>query len=139
MIRAMISVIGIDHANLRVADLDRALRFYQGVLGMKELRRNTRADGSVSLLALRAGNAIIFLQPNPGYIPLEDPRKDGLDHYSLEVEMADPQALAAWLREQGVEIAEGPVKRYGAHGDGTSIYVRDPDGHRVELKQYNLG
>ncbi|MGH2352696.1 MAG: VOC family protein [Chloroflexota bacterium] len=135
----MISVIGVDHLNLRVADLERALRFYTGVLGLREVRRNTRPDGSVALLALRAGNAIVFLQPSPGYTAPADPSQSGLDHYSLEIEAADPQQLAGWLREQGVEVVEGPVKRFGAHGNGTSIYVRDPDGHRLELKQYNLG
>jgi catechol 2,3-dioxygenase-like lactoylglutathione lyase family enzyme len=135
----VINVIGFDHVNLRVADLDRALRFYQGALGLREKRRNTRQDGSVSLLALRAGNCIVFLQPSPGYAPPAAPRQSGLDHYSLEIECQDPEQLAGWLREQGVEIVDGPVRRDGAHGAGTSIYVRDPDGHRLEIKQYNRG
>jgi catechol 2,3-dioxygenase-like lactoylglutathione lyase family enzyme len=134
----MISVNGVDHLNLRVADLDRALRFYTGVLGLREVRRSTRPDGSVSLLALRAGNVIVFLQPSPTYAPPDDHRQSGLDHYSLEIEARDAQQLADHLRQRGVEIVEGPVTRFGAHGDGTSIYVRDPDGHRLELKQYNL-
>ena len=135
----MITTIGVDHVNLRVADLDRALRFYTGIVGLREVQRNTRADGSVSLLALRAGNSIVFLQPSPGYVAPADHRQSGLDHYSLEIEAADPAGLAAWLREQGVEVVEGPVPRFGAHGRGTSVYVRDPDGHRLELKQYDRG
>lgn len=135
----MIQVIGFDHVNLRVADLERSLRFYRDLLGLREVQRNPRPDGSVSLLALRAGSAIIFLQPSPGYVPPEDQRQSGLDHYSLHVETQDPDALAAWLRAQGVMVVEGPVRRFGASGQGTSIYVRDPDGHRLELKQYNLG
>ena len=134
-----ISVLGLDHLNLRVADLERALAFYSGVLGMREVKRNTRADGSVSLVALRAGNCVVFLQPSPGYTPPADDAASGLDHYSLEIEAHDPEALAAHLRAHGVQIVTGPVKRWGGHGEGTSIYVRDPDGHEVELKQYNLG
>ncbi len=134
-----ISVLGLDHLNLRVADLERALSFYGGVLGMREVRRNSRADGSVSLVALRAGNCVVFLQPSPGYAPPADDKDSGLDHYSLEIEAHDPEALAVHLRAHGVPIATGPAKRWGGHGDGTSIYVRDPDGHEVELKQYNLG
>ena len=134
-----ISVLGLDHLNLRVADLDRALTFYAGVLGMREVKRNTRGDGSVSLVALRAGNCVVFLQPSPGYSPPADEKDAGLDHYSLEIEAHDAAALAAHLRAHNVPIVTGPVKRWGGHGDGTSIYVRDPDGHEVELKQYNLG
>ncbi len=137
----MIRALGVDHLNIRVADLDRALRFYTATLGLPEARRNTRRDGTVSLVALRAVAAIVFLQPSPGYSPPADAKHSGLDHYSIEIEPTPggPEAFAAWLREQQVPIDEGPVKRYGAHGDGTSIYVRDPDGHRIELKQYNLG
>ena len=134
-----VSVLGLDHLNLRVADLDRALAFYTGVLGMREVKRNTRGDGSVSLVALRAGNCVVFLQPSAGYTPPADDKASGLDHYSLEIEAHDPPALAAHLRAHNVPIVAGPVKRWGGHGDGTSIYVRDPDGHEVELKQYNLG
>ena len=134
-----VSVLGLDHLNLRVADLERSLAFYCGVLGMREVRRNTRADGGVSLVALRAGNCVIFLQPSPGYGPPVDDKESGLDHYSLEIEAHDAAALEVHLRAHDVQIVTGPVKRWGGHGDGTSIYVRDPDGHEVELKQYNLG
>jgi len=137
----MIRAIGVDHLNIRVADLERALAFYGGVLGLQEAKRNTRQDGSVSLVAMRAGTSVVFLQPAPGYTSPAEHRQSGLDHYSIEIEATPggPEAFAAWLREQRVEIVEGPVKRWGAHGDGTSIYVKDPDGHRLELKQYNLG
>jgi catechol 2,3-dioxygenase-like lactoylglutathione lyase family enzyme len=137
----MIRTIGVDHINIRVADLDRALRFYKEIVGLQEVRRNARQDGSVSLVALRAGNSVVFLQNSPGYTPPADEKDSGLDHYSLEIEETPggPEAFASWLREHQVPIDQGPVKRNGAHGDGTSIYVKDPDGHRIELKQYNLG
>jgi len=132
-----IGVFGIDHVNLRVADLERALGFYCGLLGMREVRRNTRPDGGVGLVALRAGSGILFLQPAPDYRPPADHRASGLDHFSLEIEITSAEALIDRLRQAGVEILEGPVKRFGAHGDGTSVYVADPDGHHLEPKQYN--
>ncbi len=135
----MINVIGIEHLNIRVADLDRSLHFYSDVLGLREIHRSQRPDGSVSLLALRAGNSILFLQPSPGYPVPQETNQDRLDHFALEIEAQEPESLVATLREAGVEIVEGPVKRFGAHGHGTSVYVRDPDGYKVELKQYNLG
>jgi len=137
--RAPISVLGLDHLNLRVADLDRSLAFYTRVLGLREVKRNTRQDGTVSLVALRAGNCVVFLQPSPGYQAPQDDKDSGLDHYSLEIEAHDPEALTAHLKAHDVPIVTGPAKRWGAHGDGTSIYVRDPDNHEIELKQYNLG
>lgn len=45
----------------------------------------------------------------------------------------------AHLRELGVPIELGPVERTGAHGDGTSIYFRDPDGSLLELISYERG
>ena len=135
----MIRVVGLDHINIRVADLERALRFYTEVLGLHVVQRTTRKDGSPGLAALRAGTSIIFLQPSPGYTPVEH-AQSGLDHFSLEIEKFEsPAAIEAYLKERRVDIVEGPVKRFAAHGDGTSIYVRDPDGHRIELKQYDLG
>jgi catechol-2,3-dioxygenase len=43
--------------------------------------------------------------------------------------------VAAYLRGQAVEVMGEPAMRYGAHGAGLSIYVRDPEGNVVELKQ----
>jgi glyoxylase I family protein len=134
-----VQVLGLDHLNIRVADLERAIAFYGGVLGMQVAQRNKRPDGSPSLVAMRAGNSVVFLQPAPAYVAPADHRTSGLDHYSLEIEATSPEALVERLKNAGVEIDEGPVKRWGGHGHGTSVYVRDPDGHRVELKQYNLG
>ena len=46
---------------------------------------------------------------------------------------------AAYLRGQSVEVMGEPAMRYGAHGAGLSIYVRDPEGNTVELKQMPTG
>ena len=56
-----------------------------------------------------------------------------LDHVCIVVEPCDLLAVAA---AKGLEVLEGPVPRYGAQGDGTSIYVKDPDGGTVELRFY---
>ena len=135
----MINVIGIEHLNIRVANLDRSLRFYGDILGLREIHRSRRPDGSVSLLALRAGDCMLFLQPSPDDTPSQEAKQRDLDHFAVEIERQEPELLAVALREAGVEIVEGPVKRFGAHGHGTSVYVRDPDGHKIELKQYDLG
>jgi glyoxylase I family protein len=56
-----------------------------------------------------------------------------LDHFCVRVEPFDADAIRAELRAHG--FAPGPVEmRYGAEGNGPSIYVPDPEGNVVELK-----
>ena len=63
------------------------------------------------------------------------PGREGrnLDHFCLQVEPFDGEAIIAHLKEHGCE--PGPIEsRYGANGQGPSIYVPDPEGNMVELK-----
>ena len=83
--------------------------------------------GTVLFPSLRV-NAHTIIDLLPGDTP------DGrLDHICLVVEPLDLEALAASGR---FEVLDGPGPRYGARGDGTSLYVRDPDGLTVELRYY---
>jgi len=127
-------LLGLDHVVLRVRDLDAALAFYVGALGMSEERR----IDALGLIQLRAGASLIDLIPvaSPlgkagGRAP--DPAAKNVDHFCLRIEPFDAAELAAHLRARGVE--PGDVgERYGADGTGPSMYVRDPDGNVVELK-----
>lgn len=127
-------VLGLDHVVLRVRDLDAALRFYQGALGCAVERRLD----ALGLVQLRAGAALIDLVPvdSPlGKAGGGAPAPDGknVDHFCLRIETFDAAALAAHLRSRGVEPGDVGT-RYGAEGDGPSMYLRDPDGNVVELK-----
>ncbi len=120
------TVKGLDHVVLRVADLERAIRFYREVLGCAEERRVE----SISLVQLRAGAALIDL------IPAQGPGAEGgrnMDHFALRIEPFDEAALRAHLAHHGVEVGE-TATRYGAEGEGPSLYIADPDGNTVELK-----
>ncbi len=129
-----IEIRGLDHVVLRVADLERALRFYCDVLGCTEERR----IDALGLVQLRAGAALIDLVPvdsplgrHGGPAPGESGRN--VDHFALQLERLDETLLRAHLEAHGV--APGDVaQRYGAQGMGPSMYVRDPDGNTVELK-----
>lgn len=118
-------VKGLDHVVLRVSDMDRAIRFYEQVLGLHIERRLPE----IGLVQLRAGSAMIDLVP----------RKEGegggsnMDHYAVQIESMDVEALSAHLRRHGVDPGE-VRRRYGAEGYGASIYIADPDGNTVELK-----
>ena len=50
----------------------------------------------------------------------------------------DIDAAMAHLAAHGVAIELGPVHRFGAQGEGTSVYFRDPDGHQIEITTYEL-
>jgi catechol 2,3-dioxygenase-like lactoylglutathione lyase family enzyme len=58
---------------------------------------------------------------------------ENTDHLCLVVEPVDLEAVKASGR---FEVVDGPATRFGARGDGTSLYVKDPDGNTVELRHY---
>lgn len=129
-----LTVLGIDHVVLRVRDMDRMIRFYCDVLGCTVERR--RDD--LGLVHLRAGRAFIDLVDvagelgRPGGAP---PGREGrnLDHLALRIAAFDAEALRAHFAAFG--IAMGDVKtRFGAEGEGPSVYLEDPEGNVVELK-----
>ncbi len=130
----MFHIHGIDHLVLRVADLDRMLRFYCEALGCT-VERHQEAIG---LVQLRAGRSLIDLVPVAGALGSAGgvaPGKEGrnLEHFCLRIEPFDEAAIRGRLAAHG--IAVGPVEsRYGAEGTGPSVYVSDPEGNVVELK-----
>ncbi len=126
-------ITGIDHVVVRVADSARALAFYRGVLGLVV----ERELGDIGLIQLRAGRALIDLIPAGAAGPA-DPRRPNIDHFALEVRGFDEAALRAHLAAANVTIEEAGL-RYGAAGEGLSLYVRDPDGNKVELKAAAAG
>jgi len=129
-----LAIRGIDHIVLRVADLPAMIAFYGEVLGCPVERR----QDEIGLVQLRAGHALIDLVPVDGKLGREGgaaPGKGGrnLDHLCLRVEPFDEAAIRRHLDAHGV--AAGPVEtRYGAEGDGPSIYLLDPERNTVELK-----
>lgn len=127
-------VLGLDHVVFRVRDIERSLAFYRDVLGCA-LERSLPDFG---LYQLRAGRSLIDLVPVEselgrmgGAPPGEDARN--VDHVALRIEPFDPEALRAHLAGHGIEMGE-VARRYGAEGQGPSIYIEDPDGNTVELK-----
>ena len=125
-----IQVAGLDHLVLRVADLDRAIRFYGEVLGCHVERRLDEPK----LVQLRAGASMIDLVPaGPAPQSPEAAAGRNLDHFAVRIGTFDYPALAAHLRQHGVAVGE-VRRRYGAEGYGSSLYITDPDGNVVELK-----
>ena len=124
----------IDHLVLRVVDLDRMLGFYRDVLGCSVER--DRQD--IGLVQLRAGSSLLDLVPVSGKLGSAGgaaPGKGGrnLDHFCFRVEPFDEVSIRAHLAAHGIE-AGATASRFGAEGEGPSIYVTDPEGNTVELK-----
>lgn len=108
----------IHHLALRVADCARSAAFYAGVLGFPELRRFEEA-GRTRSIWLRAGDAILMLEVAV--------RGDGPEAGSGHVLVFAVDALPAWEeRLAGERIAIDDRTAY-------TLYLRDPDGHRVGL------
>jgi catechol 2,3-dioxygenase-like lactoylglutathione lyase family enzyme len=123
-------VTGLDHVVLRVASLERAIKFYGEVLGCPVERELE----TPRLVQMRAGSAMIDLVPCPeGEAPGISQGGRNMDHFAVRIATMDVPALTAHLAAHG--IAAGEVRRrYGAEGYGSSIYISDPDGNTVELK-----
>jgi glyoxylase I family protein len=125
---------GLDHLVLRAVRLEAMLDFYCKVLGCTLERRLD----DIGLLQLRAGASLIDLVPVDGKLGSAGgaaPGQQGrnLDHFCLRLDPFDAQAICGHLDRAG--LAHGKVEtRYGAEGEGPSIYLDDPDGNTVELK-----
>ena len=120
-----LKVKGLDHVVLRVADIDRAIAFYEEVLGLHVERRLAE----IGLVQLRAGAAMIDLVPRTE----DEDEGRNMDHFAVQIEQLDAAGLTAHLKRHGIDPGE-VRRRYGAQGYGSSIYITDPDGNTVELK-----
>lgn len=129
----MINIQAIDHVVLRVRDLEAMIRFYIDVLGAREEKRNE----VLGLYQLRIGTALIDFVPVDSRLGRSGgaaPGKEGrnVDHICFRVLPWDGDAIVRHLVAHGFD---GEImKRYGAEGDGPSIYVTDPEGNNLELK-----
>ena len=119
----MLTIRGIDHVVLRVRDIERVRKFYCDVLGAQHVAYRPQFGMS----HLRIGSAMIDL------IEGEGPTGCNMDHFCLRVEPFDQKAIVAHLQKHGVQV--GDIKnRFGAEGNGVSIYLVDPEGNVLELK-----
>jgi glyoxylase I family protein len=130
----MLTIKQLDHLVLRVTDLRAMMAFYTDVLNCPI----EKIQEDLGLYQLRAGSSLIDLVPINGKLGQKGgaaPAQEGrnLDHFCLQVDPFDADAIIAHLRAHGADPA--PVaSRYGARGQGPSIYVADPEGNTVELK-----
>jgi catechol 2,3-dioxygenase-like lactoylglutathione lyase family enzyme len=129
----VINIRDIDHVVLRISDLDRVAAFYVDVLGA----RWEKKQEAIGLYQLRVGTSLIDLVPVDGQLGRQGgaaPGAEGrnVDHICFRVLPWNGEAVLAHLAEHGIQGEI--VSRYGADGDGPSIYLSDPEGNALELK-----
>jgi lactoylglutathione lyase len=121
------------HTMLRVGDLERSLKFYTEVLGMRLLRRSDYPDGKFTL-------AFVGYQDEADGAVLELTYNWGVDRYDLgsayghvALEVDDAYRACEEIRGRGGVVTReaGPMK----HGTTVIAFVQDPDGYKVELIQ----
>jgi glyoxylase I family protein len=130
----MLNLREIDHVVLRVRDIAAMTKFYCEVLGARHVAHRPE----FGMTHLRAGSSMIDLVAVDG--PLGRPggaaagaEGRNMDHLCLRVEPFDQDAIVAHLERHGVAV--GDIRtRFGAEGNGVSIYLADPEGNMLELK-----
>jgi len=119
------------HTMLRVGDLDRSIRFYTELLGMKLLRRMDFPGGRFTLAFVGYGseqdNAVLELTHNWD----TDRYELGTAYGHIAIGVEDVQAACERIRAGGGKVVRepGPMQ----HGSTVLAFVEDPDGYRVEL------
>jgi len=131
----MIKIRGLDHVVLRAGNLAEMVDFYCDVLGCAVERKSSPEFG---LVQLRAGESLIDIVAVDGELGRQGgagPGAEGrnMDHFCLRLEDFDEAAIRTQLSRFGVQ-GSALATRYGAEGNGPSIYIRDPEGNTVELK-----
>ncbi len=121
------SLNGLDHIVLRTPDAATLIHFYVDVLGADVEREIPQFQ----LTQLRAGRSIIDIVGVDS--PLGTPDGRNVDHFCLRIDPWEEDALTDYLRLCGLAVEESGI-RYGAEGNGPSIYIKDPEDNVVELK-----
>jgi catechol 2,3-dioxygenase-like lactoylglutathione lyase family enzyme len=123
----------IDHVVFRVVDLERVAGFWRDVLGA----RFEKHQEEIGLYQLRVGTSLVDLIPVDGKLGRMGGAAPGVegrnvDHVCFRVDPWDEAAILAHLAGHGIEAKV--TQRYGADGDGPSVYLHDPEGNLLELK-----
>ena len=119
------------HTMLRVTDLERSLRFYTEVLGMRLLRRKDYPEGKFTLAFVGYGDetdtAVIELTHNWGVDKYE--LGNAFGHIAVAVD--DAYKACEEVKRRGGKVAReaGPMK----HGTAVIAFIEDPDAYKIEL------
>lgn len=125
----------LDHVVLEVRDPERALAFYQGVLGLEPVRAEAFRAGRAPFPSVRV-NAQTILDLFPPRLWRSGGAPENPNHLCLTMSQAAVAALRRRLARRAIPIVRRRARNFGAQGWGRSIYIADPDGARIEVRYY---
>lgn len=131
-------VFSLDHLVLVVDDVERSVQWYRDHLGLDAERLDQWRAGTAPFVSLRVDPSTVL------DLVQRDPVKHGtstgvqpsvnVDHTAF---VTDRAGFDAFCERHRGNIEMGPRSLFGARGMGDGVYVRDPDGHRVEVRTYD--
>jgi catechol 2,3-dioxygenase-like lactoylglutathione lyase family enzyme len=122
--------VALDHCVIHVSDWDRSNAFYRDVLGAEVVPRGPGFAYRFGDRQLNCHGPGVRAEP-VARVPVQPGNSDLCLAWDGSVEEARDHLAA-----HGIEVELGPVPRFGARGEGTSLYFRDPDGSLLEFIIY---
>lgn len=120
-------LVGADHVVFTSPQPEALVAWYQEHLGAGVERLEQWRRGEVPFVSLRVGPDFLI------DVTRGERTGTNVDHVAIVVEGVDLDELAA---SGAFDVEMGPADLFGARGVGRGLYVRDPDGNRVELRTY---
>ncbi len=122
------NVLGLDHIVLNVADVERSLAWYVDTVGLIGERVDLWRRGQAPFPSVRVDAGTII------DLVLANSTGSNMDHLCLVVTRDNVDAI---VTDDRFTVVDGPGPRFGARGDGWSVYVKDPDDNTVEFRSYD--
>jgi len=125
----MTKVQQIDHVAITVRDIERSIAWYTDVLGLEH--RPVAEWGEYPQMVC-AGETCVALFPEPAEGGTGEPPAITVTHFAFRVDRGNFERAQEEFRERGIEF------EFADHSVAHSVYVHDPDGHRIELTTYEI-
>jgi extradiol dioxygenase family protein len=128
--------VALDHIVLNCQNVERQLAFYCDVVGLAPERIADYREGKVLFPSVRLNaDTLIDLAP-PTIWSGERVETPNLNHFCLSIDAAEWPELLQRLDRAGVKMDAGPMMLWGAHGNATAYYLKDPEGNQLEIRCY---
>jgi catechol 2,3-dioxygenase-like lactoylglutathione lyase family enzyme len=123
----------IDHINLKIPEdkIDTALKFYRDLLGLEAFKlEDFRAGERTSFFMKLGSGELLNIRPSKDF---SRPEEENLDHFCLLMD-SSIEDMRAEVKEKGFEILREGTP-LGSEGRAPALYVKDPFGYKIELKE----